>query len=204
LQHAHAAQLARGAVDTPGCRLVKGVHEVLALGSRMSAESESTFAMVMQPQALPKLVHFGVIDEWKNAALRGIRMRIITDAIPTNLAALNELKGTIEVRCYEDYAGIFFGVIDEKETVTVLATATDRAPLPHSAFWTNSSDYAGYLTSFFDDIWGQSLPVEERIKAVSNRVKSQTRERIFLRCYTEAIARRSRINVVSSRVKSQT
>jgi sugar-specific transcriptional regulator TrmB len=172
LQHADAAQLARGTVDTPVCRLVKGVHEVLAAGSRMIAESESTCALVLPPQALPKLAHFGVIDEWKQAALRGTRIRIITDAIPTNLAALNELNGTIEVRCYEGYAGIFFWVIDEKETVTVLATARDRAPLPHSAFWTNSSEYAGYLTSFFDVIWGQSLAVEERIKAVSSRVKS--------------------------------
>jgi hypothetical protein len=171
----------------------------------MIAESESTFAMVMRPQALPKLAHFGVIDEWKKAALRGIRMRIITDAIPSNLAALNELKDTIEVRCYEDYAGVFFCVSDEKETVMVLATATDRVSLPHSAFWTNSSEYAGYLTSFFDVIWGQSLAVEERIKAVSNLVRWKTRERIFLQCYTEAIARgRSRLKVVSSRVKSQT
>jgi sugar-specific transcriptional regulator TrmB len=205
LQHADAAQLARGTVETPVCRLVKGVHEVLAVGSRMIAESESTFAMVLRPQALPKLAHFGVIDEWREAALRGIRMRIITDAVPSNLAALHELKDTIEVRCHEDYAGIFFCVIDEKETMTVLATATDRASLPHSAFWTNSSEYAGYLTSFFDVIWGQSIAVEERIKAVSSRVRSQTRERIFLQCYTEAIARRrSRLKVVSSRVKSQT
>jgi sugar-specific transcriptional regulator TrmB len=172
LQHADAAQLARGTVDTPVCRLVKGVHEVLAAGSRMVAESESTCALVLRPQVLPKLAHFGVIDEWKQAALWGTRIRIITDAIPTNLAALNELNGTIEVRCYEDYAGIFFWVIDEKETVTVLGTARDRAPLPHSAFWTNSSEYAGYLTSFFDVIWRQSLAVEERIKAVSSRVKS--------------------------------
>ena len=205
LQHADAAQLARGTVDTPGCRLVKGVHQVLTVGSRMIAESESTFAMVLRPQALPKLAQFGVIDEWKEAALRGIRMRIITDAIPTNLAALNDLKGTIEVRCYEDYAGIHFFVNDEKETVTVLATATDRAPLPNSALWINSSEYAGYLTSFFDVIWEQSIAVEERIKAVSNLARSQTRERIFLRCYTEAIARRrSRLKVISSRVKSQT
>jgi sugar-specific transcriptional regulator TrmB len=205
LQQVDAAQLARGAVDTPGCRLVKGVHEVLAVGSRMIAESESTFAMVLRPQALPKLAHFGLIDEWKQAALRGTRIRIITDAIPANLAALNELKGTIEVRCYEDYAGVFFWVIDEKETVTVLATARDRAPLTHSAFWTNSPEYAGYLTSFFELIWEQSIAVEERIKAVSSRVRSQTRERIFLQCYTEAIARRrSRLKVVSSRVKSQT
>lgn len=168
LLNADAAQFASVAVDmAPGCRLVKGEREVLATGSRMIAESQSSICLVVRPTALPKLAHYGVIEEWKQAALRGIGIRIVTDAVPTNLAALRELMSSTQVRCHKDYSGIFFSVTDNKETVTILATAGARTTIAPSAFWTDSAEYAGYITSFFDLLWGRSVAAEDRVKAVS-------------------------------------
>jgi sugar-specific transcriptional regulator TrmB len=174
LQNAHVAELANGEVDAaPSWRVVKGVHEVLATGSRMTAGSESSIRLTARPDILPKLARYGIIEEWKEAALRGVRIRAITDAIPTNVAALKELAKAAEVRYLENYAGISFWVTDNKETVTVLATTNDRASLAHSAFWTDSPQYAGYLTSFFDLIWERSAAPDGRANAVSSRVKSK-------------------------------
>jgi sugar-specific transcriptional regulator TrmB len=167
LQKADTAQFGGAAVDEiPGCRLVKGEHEILATGSRMIAESESSICLVVRPTILPKLAHYGIIEEYKEAALRGVVVRIVTDAVPTNLATLTELMGVTRVRCRRDYTGMFFWVADNKETVTLLATAGARASLANSAFWTDSAEYAGYTTSFFDLLWGRSVAAEDRIRAV--------------------------------------
>jgi len=167
LQKADTAQFAGAAVDeVPGCRLVKGEHEILATGSRMIAESESTICLVVRPTILPKLARYGIIEEYKEAALRGIGIRIVTDAVPTNLAALTELMSATQVRCHKDYKGMFFWIADNRETVILLATAGARASLANSAFWTDSAEYAGYMTSYFDLLWERSVAAGDRLKAV--------------------------------------
>jgi sugar-specific transcriptional regulator TrmB len=169
LQKADTAQFAGAAVnEAPGCRLVKGEHEILATGSRMIAESESTICFVVRPTILPKLAHYGIIKEYKEAALRGVQVRIVTDAVSTNFAALTELMSATQVRCRKDYTGMFFWIADNKETVTLLAAAGARASLANSAFWTDSAEYAGYMTSFFDLLWGRSVAAEDRVRAVSS------------------------------------
>lgn len=169
LQKADTAQFAGAAVDeVPGCRLVKGEHEIMATSSRMIAESESTICLAVHPTILPRLAHYGIIEEYKEAALRGVEVRIVTDAAPTNLAALAELMSATQVRCHKDYTGMFFWIADNKETVTLLATAGARASRANSAFWTDSVEYAGYMTSFFDLIWGRSIAAKDRVRAVSS------------------------------------
>lgn len=164
LQNADTSQFAGAVDDAPGCRLVKGEREVLATGSRMIAEAERRTCLVVRPTALPKLAHYGVIEEWKKAALRGVDIRIVTDAAPTNLASLKDLMSATEVRCNKDYSGIFFWVTDNRETMTILATSGARASLANSAFWTDSGEYAGCLASYFGLLWGQSVAAGDRVK----------------------------------------
>jgi hypothetical protein len=70
------------------------------------------------------------------------------------------------VRCHKDYKGMFFWIADNRATVILLATAGARASLANSAFWTDSAEYAGYMTSYFDLLWERSVAAEDRLKAV--------------------------------------
>ena len=77
-----------------------------------------------------------------------------------------------DVRHFDWYRGIYFGVLDRRITLTAinvdLAIHEDvwRISLddPISMLWTNDLTYAEYLTSTFEVLWEQAVPAKERIE----------------------------------------
>ncbi len=77
-----------------------------------------------------------------------------------------------DVRHFDWYRGIYFGVLDRRITLTAinvdLAIHEDvwRISLddPISMLWTNDLTYAEYLASTFEVLWEQAVPAKERIE----------------------------------------
>ncbi|MGZ4937031.1 MAG: hypothetical protein ACXV4C_10860 [Halobacteriota archaeon] len=62
--------------------------------------------------------------------------------------------------------GLNFTVFDKKICISGISAEFTRISLNHpmAALWTDDATYAQYLTTTFEMMWGQSIPVEERIQ----------------------------------------
>jgi hypothetical protein len=71
-----------------------------------------------------------------------------------------------DLRHFEQYYGITFGVVDRKTCLTAINVDIRRLSLhEHIAMlWSDDPTYAEYLRATFEVLWVQSISVEQRIK----------------------------------------
>ena len=71
-----------------------------------------------------------------------------------------------DIRHYEQYRRIIFGVVDRKSSISAINFDIRRLSLnePLSMLWTNDPIYANYLISTFELLWEQSVPAAQRIE----------------------------------------
>jgi len=70
-----------------------------------------------------------------------------------------------DVRHFEGYQGLYFGVFDRKHCVSAINIGVKQVKLdePATMLYTDDPAYAGYLVTTFEMLWERSVPGEQRI-----------------------------------------
>ncbi len=148
-------------------KILKSIKELVAIALPIIAATEKECLYVVSPEALVVSFLYGVIEGSKKLIERGGRVGIITDiSYPYVEVAQQHLDIGIDMRFYDQYRGIIFGVFDRKKCVSAINADISRISLdePITVLWTDDPIYADYLASTFEMLWEQSIPAAQRIE----------------------------------------
>ncbi|MGB8312846.1 MAG: helix-turn-helix domain-containing protein [Halobacteriota archaeon] len=148
-------------------KILKSVKEIVtvSISSLTSAEKELLFVVPADMLVIASL--YGINEESKKLIERGGRVRGISDISYTYIEPAQELLNIGEdIRHYDRYRGLFFGVIDRKICFSSINADISRISLdePSILLWTDDPIYAEYLASTFEMLWERSIPAAQRIE----------------------------------------
>ena len=148
-------------------KILKSVREIVtvSISSLTSAEKELLFVVPADMLVIASL--YGINEESKKLIEHGGRVRGISDISYTYIEPAQELLNIGEdIRHYDRYRGLFFGVIDRKICFSSINADISRISLdePSILFWTDDAIYAEYLASTFEMLWERSIPAAQRIE----------------------------------------
>jgi sugar-specific transcriptional regulator TrmB len=148
-------------------KILKSVKEIVtvSISSLTSAQKELLFVVPGAMLVIASL--YGINEESKQLIEHGGRIRGISDISYMYIEPAQELLNIGEdIRHYDQYRGIFFGVIDRKICFSSINADISRISLdePSILLWTDDPTYASYLTSTFELLWEQSVPAAQRIE----------------------------------------
>jgi len=148
-------------------KILKSVREIVtvSISSLTSAEKELLFVVPADMLVIASL--YGINEESKKLIECGGRVRGISDISYTYIEPAQELLNIGEdIRHYDQYQGLFFGVIDRKICFSSINADISRISLdePSILLWTTDPIYAEYLASTFEMLWERSVPAAQRIE----------------------------------------
>jgi len=148
-------------------KILKSVKEIVtvSISGLTSAEKELLFVVPADMLVIASL--YGINEESKKLIERGGRVRGISDISYTYIEPAQELLNIGEdIRHYDRYGGLFFGVIDRKICFSSINADISRISLdePSILLWTDDPIYAEYLASTFEMLWERSIPAAQRIE----------------------------------------
>jgi len=148
-------------------KILKSVKEIVtvSISGLTSAEKELLFVVPADMLVIASL--YGINEESKKLIERGGRVRGISDISYTYIEPAQELLNIGEdIRHYDRYRGLFFGVIDRKICFSSINADISRISLdePSILLWTDDPIYAEYLASTFEMLWERSIPAAQRIE----------------------------------------
>ncbi len=147
-------------------KIIKNLKEGIALGVPALASIEKEWLLVV-PGYFLVVGSLYVIEEDKKLLDRGAKIRIIADISNQFIeSAQQHLDIGIDMRHYDQYRGILFGVWDRKISASAINIDITRVSLdaPLSILWTDDPTYAEYLAATFELLWEQSVPAAQRIE----------------------------------------
>lgn len=150
-------------------KVIKGRSNTLAIMEQLVNAAESHIAFISSLVGISTLSSSGILEHCIDAVERGVRVRCVTEILPRNVSSAREaLAGGIDVRHYDNYAGIRFLVADARESMTTIVFDELRhgKDAGDTAFWTNSPEYAQYLEASFELLWDATTDATQRIEAV--------------------------------------
>jgi len=148
-------------------KILKSVREIVtvSISSLTSAEQELLFFVPADMLVIASL--YGINEESKKLIECGGRVRGISDISYTYIEPAQELLNIGEdIRHYDQYQGLFFGVIDRQICFSSINADISRISLdePSILLWTTDPIYAEYLASTFEMLWERSVPAAQRIE----------------------------------------
>jgi len=150
-------------------KVIKGRSNTLATTEQLVKAAEERVLYISPLGGTPILSATGLLEYFIDATNRGVRVRYITEILLRNVDSAREaLAGGIEIRHYDDYAGMRFLVADARESLTTITFDALRhgKDAADTAFWTNSPEYAQYLEGSFELLWDSSTDAKQRIDYV--------------------------------------
>jgi sugar-specific transcriptional regulator TrmB len=150
-------------------KVIKGRSNTLAIMEQLVNAAEARVAFISSLVGISTLSSSGILEHCIDAVERGARVRCVTEILPRNVSSAREaLAGGIDVRHYDNYAGIRFLVADARESLTTITFDALRhgKDAGDTAFWTNSPEYAQYLEASFELLWDAATDATQRIEAV--------------------------------------
>jgi sugar-specific transcriptional regulator TrmB len=148
-------------------KIIKNMKEVIANSIPVLSSSKEEWSMVVSEMMLLFSSLFAVIEGSKNFIERGGKVNIITDISYQYIdLALEHLNVGINIRHYDKYREIYFGVFDRKISASAINADIKHISLDESVsvLWTDDLMYASYLTSTFELLWEQAVPATQRIE----------------------------------------
>ncbi|MGZ7133918.1 MAG: TrmB family transcriptional regulator [Halobacteriota archaeon] len=168
LQELAKQQQFRPSDDAATFKMVKNVKELVAVSITSVTSITNELLYVVPPEMLVIASLFGINAEVKKLIDHGGHARGIADIPYTCVEAAQELLDIGEdLRHYDHYAGVYFGVLDKKLCFhSIRNAASGRIALTEriAVLWADDATYANYLSATFDVLWKQAVPAEERIK----------------------------------------
>ena len=168
LQELSKRQRFRPSDEVTTFKIIKSVKELVAV-SIASVNSIQDEVLLVVPQLMLVIASFfGINDEMLRLVERGGHARgIIFDVTYSGIELVQELLDIgEEIRIYDGYCGLPFGVLDKKICLSSINVDITRASLnePISMIWTDDPTYAGYLIANFELLWEQAVPATVRIQ----------------------------------------
>jgi sugar-specific transcriptional regulator TrmB len=137
-------------------KLLRGRKQEYALIERLIQSATRKIIFTSSFNRVYRLSLYELLDELIAASRRGVTVQCVTDVPLAPSRFIIEAMESIKVRDYDYYPGLFFIVVDSKETVTLIATNEDDFSVRadnHVAFWCNDPGYARRLEGTFKLIW---------------------------------------------------
>jgi sugar-specific transcriptional regulator TrmB len=153
-------------------KIIKNMKELVGVSLSRAASIKVEQVFVLPSRALPIGALAGITDAFKKLVARGVRVRGIVDISSTDPSWAGTelvqelLDGGVDVRCLDEYHGLYFSVSDRKTCASIINVDVQRTSLsaPTTAVWADDRTYARYLTATFELLWAQAVPAEQRIK----------------------------------------
>jgi sugar-specific transcriptional regulator TrmB len=150
-------------------KVIKGRSNTLAIMEQLVTTAEASIIFISSLTGISILSTSGILEHCISAVERGVRVRFVTEILPRNVSSAREaLAGGIEVRHYDNYAGMRYLVADTRESLTTITFDALRHGKDafDTAFWTNSPEFAQYLEASFELLWNDGVEAAQRVDAV--------------------------------------
>jgi sugar-specific transcriptional regulator TrmB len=178
LQELSKQQKFRPSDEVSTFKIIKSVKELVgvSISSVTSLQNEVLFVV---PQLMLVIASFfGINDEMKQLVERGGHVRgIVIDVTHSGIELVQELLDIgEEIRIYDGYGGVPFGVLDNKICLSSINVDIRRASLnePISMIYTDDPTYASYLEATFEMLWKQAIPATKRVKELQKQGPEST------------------------------
>ncbi|HYA60570.1 MAG TPA: helix-turn-helix domain-containing protein [Candidatus Acidoferrum sp.] len=145
-------------------KIIKSIKELIAIGTSLVSSLERELMYVIPGEMLIFASLYGLTGT-KKLIDDGGRVRVITDISHSTIESAQQLSDIGEdVRHYNKYRGVYFGVWDRKICLNAINVDVRRISLdePVAVLWTDDAAYAEYLISTFELLWKQSIPAAQR------------------------------------------
>ncbi len=159
-------QLFRPSEEVSTFKILKSVMDLVTTSITCMTSTNEEFLYVAPDSALFVASAFGINEEVKHLVDSGGIARGITNITYSCIDAAQEILDSGEdLRHYDHYTGVWFGVLDRKICLNSIHNAA-RISLdePIAVLWTDDPVFARYLVSTFELLWAQAVPAEERIR----------------------------------------
>ncbi len=154
-------------IDASTFKVLKSIREILAETTPVLRSTEKEFIFVAPADGFIIASQFGVSEIAMGLAKQGGRVRGIAHITYAMIPHLQRvLAAGEEIRHYEGYRGLYFGVFDRQYSVSAININVKHLKLdePATMLFTNDPVYSKYLVSTFELLWQQATPAEERIQ----------------------------------------
>ncbi|MGZ4885317.1 MAG: TrmB family transcriptional regulator [Halobacteriota archaeon] len=154
-------------------KVIKGRSNTLAVMEQLVTTAETRIMFIASLTGLSILSTNGILEHCINAVDRGVRVKLVTEVLSKNVRSVREaLAGGIEVRHYDDYAGMRYLVADSRESLTTITFDALRygKDAADTAFWTNSPEYAQSLEASFALQWDSGVEATQRVEDVLKEI----------------------------------
>ncbi len=174
LQELSKQQQFRLSDEISSFKILKNVREVVdfmmegySIMSAVTSPEKEWLLCVVSPITFLLASLYGITESAKKHIERGGGVGIITDISYPYIELIQQhLDIGVDIRHYDQYAGIMYVVFDRRSSISAINADISRVSLnePLSALWTNDATYADYLISTFKVLWEQSVPAAQRIE----------------------------------------
>lgn len=101
---------------------------------------------------------------------RGIRIRFITEIVPTNISYCKELMQYVELRHLNRVKGNM--AISETEYVATAVLSEEAKPITQTIY-SNIKTILEQNRYFFENLWSQSIPAKQKIRELEEGIESE-------------------------------
>ncbi len=150
-------------------KIIKSLKELVATGTSLVEALEKELMYVIPGNMLIVASLFGITGT-KKLIEHGGGVRVITNISYSTIEPIQQLLDIGEdVRHYDKYQGIYFGVWDRKSCLSAINVNIGHVSLDESVavLWTDDSVYAEYLVSTFELLWEQAIPAAQRMEKLT-------------------------------------
>jgi len=147
--------------------IIENVKDALAVGSTIMESATNEIVWLLPPELLVFSVHYGLPEKSKTLIEKGGRVRgVFRISSPFIELARVLLDIGENLRHIEHYEGVFFLVVDKKQSISSMHLHTEDLALDDEivAFWSEDPNYADYLLSNFEPAWKQGVDAQERMR----------------------------------------
>jgi sugar-specific transcriptional regulator TrmB len=135
----------------------------------MYAQARKSVMTVLSPSEVIRADNSGLFDILTQAVKTGLKVKTITAINQSNVAVIEKLLKTIEIRHLDLRAKPIprVSIIDDNEAIFEITTADE---IPRSgdevALWINSRAFIRNLQAYFAEMWNSGTPAEGRIEVL--------------------------------------
>lgn len=150
----------------PKGTIIGSVRDTLAVGSNIIESAKNEIVWLLPPAMVVFAAQYELPKKSKMQIANGVRIRSIFHiSSPYVELARSLLDIGEDLRHIDQYEGVFFLVGDRKQSVSSMHVDIEGLSLDDKvvAFWSESSTYAEYLLSHFDQAWAQGIDAQKRI-----------------------------------------
>ncbi len=148
-------------------KIIKSGKEIATVSISSLTSDKKDLVFVLSQKEIMAGSLFGVSEASKTFIEQGGRIRCILDITPAIIDSAQEfLDIGYDVRHFDNYRGIYFGVFDRKFSESGINVDIEHVSLdaPLSLLWSDDPTFANYLVSTFELLWEQAVPAAQRIE----------------------------------------